>query len=490
MKKFLKIALLCFCFSGTLIFAESTPIENLYSRRLKNGLSVFVAENHTVPLAYIEIAVRAGGISQVPENSGLFHFYEHMMFKGNKKFRTSEEIQNALTDLGVANWNGSTSMEYVNYFFTVPSDKIEEGLDFWNQAIRNPLMDKRELEDEKQVVLSEITANSSDPSYIASYDYRKRIYHEAPWLSDPSGNPDNIRNATVAQLKKIQKQYYIPNNCALFVGGDVNPEEVFKMVEKYYGSWKKGKDPWAKEIRQLDKDPFKKEDGTPVYRVVPNDKVSPSYAIVDIDWRGPDAAFDVEDTYAADVLLTLVQDPSGFYKQGLLQNRSLGIPRADYTSFSYLTRKYLGAITAESVMMNPEVAIGERVEILLEQIPSLLHEMIPDDSPLSVEQLSIVRQKILNDRIYEQETATSLLSSLRFWWTCCDEEYFYTYSDNLHKIGSSEIEKFLEKYINTKTPLVTLHVNKDLYYETLKDELPGYIEVNQEDAYWFNKKGE
>ena len=116
--------------------------------KLENGLEVFVLENHTVPLVYVEIAVKCGAFTQEEETSGLFHLYEHLMFKGNSKYKSAQEVNKALNDLGTASWNGTTGLECVNYYFTIPKDQLKEGLEFWSSAIRNPLLDKKELERE------------------------------------------------------------------------------------------------------------------------------------------------------------------------------------------------------------------------------------------------------------------------------------------------------------------------------------------------------
>ncbi len=164
-KKIIKIiSLFVFLFTLNFIHAEKTPVENLYEYKMENGLTVFAAENHTVPLVYIEIAIRAGAITQTPQTAGLFHLYEHMMFKGNKLYKDAASVNRALSNLGVASWNGTTGINHVNYFFTVPSNKLEEGLAFWNAAVRSPLLNDQELENEKKVVLSEIEGGKSDPS--------------------------------------------------------------------------------------------------------------------------------------------------------------------------------------------------------------------------------------------------------------------------------------------------------------------------------------
>ena len=111
-------------------FAEKTPVKSLYSYKLENGLSLFVVENHAVPLTYIEITVRCGGYTQTPENVGIFHLYEHMMFKGNSLYKSAAELDRVTSDMGVSDRNGTTDIERVNYFFTVPSELTEKGLCF------------------------------------------------------------------------------------------------------------------------------------------------------------------------------------------------------------------------------------------------------------------------------------------------------------------------------------------------------------------------
>ena len=162
MKKYVMILLLLvFLFTSFTAAAQETSEKGLYHYVLDNGLELFVMENHAAPLAYIEIAIRAGGISQSEKNAGLFHLYEHMMFKGNTKYKTAAAVQRALKNLGVASWNGSTANEFINYFFTVPSSSLTEGLEFWSHAVRDPLLDPNELENEKKVVISEKIGRAS-----------------------------------------------------------------------------------------------------------------------------------------------------------------------------------------------------------------------------------------------------------------------------------------------------------------------------------------
>ena len=115
------ISLIVFTSVLAFVFSESTNIPGLYRYKLDNGLELFVAENNSAPLAYIEIAVRAGAVTQTPQNAGLFHLYEHMMFKGNEKYADQDAFTNAANEMGRIDENGTTGVDRVNYYFTIPA---------------------------------------------------------------------------------------------------------------------------------------------------------------------------------------------------------------------------------------------------------------------------------------------------------------------------------------------------------------------------------
>ena len=86
-------------------------------------------------------------------------------------------------------------------------------------------------------------------------------------------------------------------------------------------------------------------------------------------------------------------------------------------------------------------------------------------------------------------TAAGLLSTLRFWWTCTDAEYYYSYSDRISRVTPDDLNSFVQKYIQNKNPLVTVLVNPEVYEKTKAqfDEL-GFTEVTADNAFWFRKQ--
>lgn len=463
----LVVALLC-----GLGFAESTPIENLYEYKLKNGLTLFVAENHNVPLTYIEIAVRCGAYTQSAENAGLFHLYEHMMFKGNSLYKDAASVNRALSDLGVSEWNGSTGLECVNYYFTVPSEMTEKGLEFWSAAIRSPKMDKNEFEAEKKVVISEINGNASDSSHILMEARTNLLFSDAPYTMTSSGTEDSVRAATLSQLKKIQKTYYIPNNAAVFVGGDVNPDEVYIMVEKIFGSWKKGKNPFAKGMVRHSENPFEK----PVFKVMPYDKISNELAQILVEYRGPDAAYEIEDTYSIDILSNLIENPAGIFKNDLVNNPLLGIPDSNYVGGGYQTRKTCGVLSFYAMLVQPELDVAERARYFAETLPKVLEKTAEEATE---NELKKVCARLEDDNIIQSQTAQGLLSTVRFWWTVCGEDYYYTYSEKMSQITNVQLIDFVNKYIEKKNPLVTVLVSPEVYEKTKNQfEKFGFEEIS------------
>lgn len=467
-------------FACFVTFAESTPIENLYEYKLKNGLSLFVAENHNVPLTYIEVAVRCGAYTQEKETAGLFHLYEHMMFKGNALYKSAAEVTNALSNLGVADWNGTTDLECVNYYFTVPSGKTRDGLEFWSAAIRSPLLNKNELENEKKVVLSEINGNFSSPERIASSYASKMMFSDSPWKMDPSGSSDVVQNASVKSLKNIQKTFYVPNNSAVFVGGDVNPDEVYKMVEEIFGDWKRAKSPFEKNTIQHSKTPFTE----PKFAVMPFEKCSKEIAQISVTYRGPDAAFDRNDTYPLDVFTEILSNPAGVFTRSVVSDTYIGVPTSDYVSAGYYTRKTCGQFSVTAIVTMPEEELAERAKYFSNSIPALLNEEAENISESEIEKTV---RKIEDSNIFTNETAEGLLRTVRFWWITCDEDYFFTYNEKMGEVTKENIASLVEKYIEGKNPLVLVYVNPDIYEEEKQAFFDaGFEVVSKENAFWFN----
>lgn len=469
-----------------LLYAEKTPIEHLYSYKLDNGLSVFVAENHSAPLVYIEVTVRAGSIAQTPENAGLFHLYEHMMFKGNAKYKNSQAMQTALKNMGVPKWNGTTSIDRVNYFITVPVDQLENGLEFWSYAIRDPLMLPKEFEDEKKVVISEIQGYYGQPSEQQTYFTTRMLFPEAPWTFDAGGPVEVVQNATIEQLRDIQHKYYIPNNAAVLVGGDVNPDEAYQLVKKVFGNWKGGEDPWKEESKPYAGNPLE----APLCCVIPYDELSPEYLQVIVAYHGPDSDFDTKDTYTADVLSKVLADPNGAFVKTILKNKNLQIPNAQYIWAGYQTMRHHGLISFNGIMLNPSDNPSGRALEFYETVTKKALPAVEKDKSLESEQKrKLLLQSIKDARAWDTESAENLLSLLSYYWTYAPKDYFLSYDENLMKVEKKDLTPYLETYIYKRNPVIKVFVNPQIYEQTKKEfDDAGFVQITAENAFWWSNK--
>ncbi len=488
MNKFLKkisVFFISFLVLSNAAFAKSSPIENLYEYNLENGLTLFAFENHTVPLVYIEIAVRAGAISQTPENAGLFHLYEHMMFKGNSLYKDAASVNKALAELGVTNWNGSTSTDYVNYFFTIPSDKLTEGLEFWNAAIRSPSMKESEFESEKKVVLSEIEGNLSSPSSIYSHFINHKIFPDAPYKTDSGGALEVIKNASINQLKAIQNEYYVPSNAALFVGGDINPEQTFELVKKIYGSWSNNSLFEKKTQSQQKTNPFEKNE----FNFMPYDTLPQNLALIQIFFRGPDVEFDKKDTYTADFLLMLLDQPQNYFSEYFKKDKKLSLSQENIWA-SYGTSRASGIFEFGATVSSPQENLVERAKKMLSDLQQKVLPKIANQKSLySQKNKQEIIRRIFDNLLENSETAQSLLSTLRFWWCASSTEYYYDYIKNISNVSQKDVQDFIQKYFS-KPAMVNIlasPANQQIIFEQSENSEKLNL-INSENAFWWKNE--
>ncbi len=430
MKNLLNV-LLALAVSSALIFAQANLPSNYFLSKLDNGLDVLIIEDKTVPIATIEINVKNGAYTEPAEFSGLSHVYEHMFFKANKDIPSQEEYIKRTNELGMA-WNGTTSVNRVNYFFTLPSKNLSEGLAFMNSAIRYPLFLETEMKNEHPVVNGEFQRNESSPEFGLYYEWSQKMWGKDVSRKIPIGDHDVILSATPEKMRTIQQKYYWPNNSLLTVAGDVSHTEVLEKVKNIFGDWKpSGFDPFQKwpipEFKPL-------EDDITFITTSENAQAPVIY----IGWHGPDTRNDVKATYIADVFSFIVnQEASAFHKE--LVDAGLALE----TGLSYSTDIYTGPILLR-VVPNPQ-KIKECLAKIQEHI-----EKWDSDSYYTDEQLSTAKMKLAIQEEYGREQTSGYVHTLGYWWAMKNLDYSISYIDNINKVTRADIKKYVKKYIKDK----------------------------------------
>ncbi len=408
--------------------AQNDLPENFHFTELDNGLDLLVIEDPSVPLVTIEIAVHNGSYTEEPEYSGLSHLYEHMFFKANKDLPSQEAFLKRVNELGVQ-FNGTTSEERVNYFITLSSTKLQEGLEFMNSAIRYPLFLEEEMKKENPVVDGEFQRAESNPGFWLYQDVNRAMWGDLYNRKNPIGDHDIILSAVPEKMRTIQERYYYPNNSIIVVAGAVDRDQVEKMVKDIYGDWKKSDFEIFEKYPVPEFEPFTESVG--VVTINENAQVP----IMMIMQRGPSVDEDPEATYAADVFHTIINLPSSRFNQNLVES---GL--AFQAQSSYQTLKHVGPILTVLVP-NPQ-KIEEAVAALEAEVA-----LFDSDDYFTDEQLESAKRQLTISDIYSRESTSGFVHSLTFWWASASLDYYLNYLDNLNKVTRDDIKAYVREYI-------------------------------------------
>jgi zinc protease len=224
------LLLLCACVSLTIpAGAQEFPV---VTKTLKNGMKVLVQTDHSIPNVALYIFYRVGSRNEGPGTTGLSHFFEHMMFNGAKKYGPGE-LDKVMEANGGAN-NAYTTRDVTVYQDWFPRSALPLIYDIEADRIQNLSFDPQKIKSEREVVASERRLRTDNDNgglldeqlWATSYIAHSYQWPVVGWMSD-------IEHWTMEQLKHHFEMGYSPNNATMVVAGDVSPEEIFQLCEKY-----------------------------------------------------------------------------------------------------------------------------------------------------------------------------------------------------------------------------------------------------------------
>ncbi|MGB0839647.1 MAG: M16 family metallopeptidase [Chitinophagales bacterium] len=201
--------------------------------QLSNGLTVIVHEDHSTPLAAVNVLYKVGSKNEKPDKTGFAHLFEHLMFEG------SANIPNYDTPLYQAGGenNAFTSTDLTNYYCTLPANNVETA--FWLESDRMLSLNFNEdsLKLQKSVVIEEFKETCFNQPYgDVWHKIQDLSYKEHPYKWPVIGKSiAHIEQATLADVKDFFFTYYRPNNAILTVTGDVQSATIFQLAEKWFG---------------------------------------------------------------------------------------------------------------------------------------------------------------------------------------------------------------------------------------------------------------
>lgn len=210
--------------------------KNFKRKVLKNGMTVLF-EKRAVPVVSVAFAVRNGGVNEHMDEKGISHFIEHMLYKGTEK-RSVKQIAEEIERNG-GDMNGFTSETITAYWCKMPSKHLNVALDVLGDMVRNPKLDKEELEKEMQVIFEEIKMYHDNPRMYVFHELGKSLY-EPELAIDIAGTYETMGSIDREKMVEKFKEIYTSNNMILCVVGDAKFEDVVKYAEDNFGERKGG----------------------------------------------------------------------------------------------------------------------------------------------------------------------------------------------------------------------------------------------------------
>lgn len=253
---------------------------------LDNGLKVYLSVNKEKPRIQTFIAVRTGSRNDPPETTGLAHYLEHLMFKGTRQFGTSDpdkekpylddierryevyrtvkdpsrrkqlyheidsvsqiaaryfipnEYDKLMSSIGAEGTNAYTSNDVTCYTEDIPSNEVENWAKIQSDRFQNMVI--RGFHTELEAVYEEYNISLAKDQRKVFAALGKKLFPTHPYGTQTTlGTQEHLKNPSIVNIKNYFKRYYVPNNVAICMSGDFDPDAVMAIIEKYFGPWKR-----------------------------------------------------------------------------------------------------------------------------------------------------------------------------------------------------------------------------------------------------------
>ena len=206
--------------------------ENVRKTTLKNGLTVITKEVHTAPVVSVQVWYKVGTRNERLGVNGIAHQLEHMMFKGTK--RRPVQFGKLFSALG-SDSNAFTSHDQTVYYGTAERDKLKALLTLEADRMQNTVINTKQFNSEKQVVISELKGYENSPQYRLNRAVMQAAFPNHPYGLPVGGTEQDVKKFTLEQVQQYYDNFYSPNNAVLVIVGDFETSKTIEAVKEIFG---------------------------------------------------------------------------------------------------------------------------------------------------------------------------------------------------------------------------------------------------------------
>ena len=402
---------------------------------LPNGLQVFMSVNKAQPRIQTYIAVRVGGKNDPAETTGLAHYFEHLMFKGTEKFGTSDyakekpmldrieqlfetyrhttdsverrriyreidsvsyeaskiaipnEYDKLMSTIGANGTNAYTSYDVTCYVEDIPSNQIENWAKIQADRFEHPVI--RGFHTELETIYEEKNMSLTQDNRKVYEKLLAALYPSHPYGTQTVlGTQENLKNPSITNVKNYHKQWYVPNNMAICLSGDFDPDNMVDIIEKYFGH--------LKPNYKLNRPALPNE--KPITEPIDIEILGPEAENISLVWRTPEAA------NLDNLVLGVLDNVMNNGRTGII-DVNVNLPQITLGASAYT----LGMADAGAYVMSARPKGGQTLDdvraILLEQLAKLRNGEFTDELVEAVKanmKLSIQNALTSNDSRADQ----------------------------------------------------------------------------------------
>ncbi len=398
----------------------------LEQHHLDNGMTVLLLPDTAKPIVSVQIWLKTGVLNETPENNGISHFIEHMLFKGTAT-RPVNSIQRAVESKG-GMLNGATGKDFTYYYINVPSDYWYEAVSILADMVQNASFNAIELEKERLVVLEEIQRQNDEPHAYLWNKFNEAIFKQSAYRLPTLGTTDNIKSFSRETLLQFYAKNYKPVNMTVILSGDFPQEEALEKVKELFPVSVNAK-PVVKKtspviIESYD-DPFPHKIELPF-------KVNLVYHV--IGFLGP--AINSKDQYALDLLSVMLgQGRSSRLNESLREEKQL----VYNISSSFMSQRGNGIFLVDSIY--PPNRIPEVTNAITAEISRFRIAEVSD------EEMAKAKQMLVAGFILDNQTSADKANTLGYYASIAKVPYALKYLEEINSVSKEDITRVAKKYL-------------------------------------------
>ena len=417
------------------LFALAVNAADFTVEKLSNGQTVVIQEIHNNPIVTIDTWIKTGSINEDDSNNGISHFLEHLFFKGTKIHPTGE-MDRILESKG-AIVNAATSKDFTHYYITIPSEDFDTAIDLHSDMLLNPQIPRKELEQERKVVLEEISKDGNSPSKKVYDNLNSLMYTTHPYKRKVIGTADIVGTMRREEILDYFNKYYSPSNMITLVIGDVDTQKVINKIQESFNQ------PYKKPVKHN----YRKEHQIQTQkRKIEYTDTQSGYMM--IGFRG--ASINDNATFVLDVLAEALGGgkSSRLYKDVKEQKGLAYSIAASNGSFRDDGILYITANFMPGSKDKLEKAIFEDISNLQKY-------------GITEEELTRAKSAIVQDTYYARESTANIASELGYIMTLTGNSDLYKdYVDGIKKVSAKDVQLAAQKYLGVNKSAISLVLPK------------------------------